>query len=59
VRAREAELKRDRAIHGRFARLIEKAREAPARARKHISKLFTIPREGEEEDLVIKVKEKA
>jgi hypothetical protein len=59
VQMRKAELERDKKIHGRFARLIGKAREAPARLGKRISKLFTVPREGEEEDLVTKVKEKA
>jgi hypothetical protein len=43
VQMREAELKRDRAIHGRFAGLIEKFRGAPARIRQAIGGVFTWP----------------
>jgi hypothetical protein len=60
VRARKAELERDQAIHGRFARVIEGVRGAPARLRKLASEFFTIPRKRGKEDLeVLKLKESA
>jgi hypothetical protein len=43
VQMREAELKRDRAIHGRFAGLIEKARGAPARIMRILGNIFAWP----------------
>jgi hypothetical protein len=55
---RKAELERDRVMHGRFAKAVEKFRGAPARLRKLVSEFFTIPREGEEEYPSIRVKRK-
>jgi hypothetical protein len=56
---RKAELERDRVIHGRFAKAVEKFRGAPARLRKLVSEFFTIPREREKKYPSIEVKEKA
>jgi DNA repair exonuclease SbcCD ATPase subunit len=45
VQMRKAELERDKAFHGRFARLVEGVRGVPARLRKLASEFFTIPRQ--------------
>ncbi|MCC5990173.1 MAG: hypothetical protein LM558_01500, partial [Thermosphaera sp.] len=68
VQMREAELKRDRATHGRFAKAIGGLGEAPARLKKIIGDALTVPRKlGEKREgargagvvVVIKVKERA
>ena len=46
VQIREAELKRDRAIHGRFAKLIGAFRGAPARVSKVLGNIFAWPPRG-------------
>jgi hypothetical protein len=43
VQIRKAELKRDKAMHGRFAGLIEKARGAPARIMQTLGDIFAWP----------------
>jgi hypothetical protein len=43
VQTRKAELERDKATHGRFARLIERFRGAPARIRQTIGGIFAWP----------------
>jgi len=48
VQMREAELKRDRATHGRFAKAIGGLGGAPARLKKIISDALTIPKSRRE-----------
>jgi hypothetical protein len=60
VQMRKAELERDKAIHGRFARLIGGVRGVPARLRKIASEFFTIPRERKKGGLeILKLEESA
>jgi hypothetical protein len=46
---RKAELERDKAIHGRFAKAIGGVRRVPARIMKIASGIFIVPREKGEE----------